>query len=87
MNKNRFDINEEELTLLKELVSIKGKKFEGFDDLGFLKDLPITAYKLPERMLKFLNEFNMILRKRVIVLCQQGWSMPNHSVQLPLIGI
>ncbi|MES2823410.1 MAG: guanitoxin biosynthesis L-enduracididine beta-hydroxylase GntD [Pseudomonadota bacterium] len=57
MNTNRFDLNKEEQAELRELVEGLVGKFSRFDDPLFLKDLPLAAYHLPERLVKFLNEF------------------------------
>ena len=57
MNKSRLETNSSELNQLKQLVSSCLNEFESFDNEEFLKNLPLMAYKLPERMVEFLNEF------------------------------
>lgn len=39
------------------MVSDLIRKFDRFDDPHFLKDLPLSAYRLPDRLVRYLNEF------------------------------
>ena len=57
MSKSRFDIAAHERVELQSLIDGCLEGFQGFDNKEFLKNLPLYAYKLPERLAKFLNEF------------------------------
>lgn len=57
MDKCRFDITPDELTQLQELTRHCLSTFDDFESVDFLKDLPLTAYHLPKRLVRFLNEF------------------------------
>jgi Fe(II)/alpha-ketoglutarate-dependent arginine beta-hydroxylase len=59
---NRFKLTDTELTdtelqATKDLIDECLNRFKEFDDPLFLKDLPLNAYKLPFRLMSFLNEF------------------------------
>lgn len=53
----RFDINTKELKELQSLVDSCLDEFDSFDNVEFLKNLPLMAYQIPKRMAEFLNEF------------------------------
>lgn len=57
MNRHLLELNNEELDHIQTLVSVALKTYNHFDDEEFLKDLPMLAYQLPKRLLRFLNEF------------------------------
>lgn len=57
MNRARFDITQDELKQLKTLVNSNLDSFDSFDNLEFLKNLPVAAYQVPPRLVEFLNEF------------------------------
>ena len=53
----RFDINTKEFKELQSLVDSCLDEFDSFDNVEFLKNLPLMAYQIPKRMAEFLNEF------------------------------
>lgn len=57
MNTNRIHLEKSEVQSLTKLVDSCLKSFNTFDDNRFLIDLPLTSYQMPERLVKFLNEF------------------------------
>jgi len=57
MNSNLLHFEESEIKNVKELISSCLESYEKFDDSQFLKDLPLMSYQLPQRVVKFLNEF------------------------------
>ncbi len=57
MNTNRIDLEKSEVEGLKELAGSCLKSYDTFDDDQFLKDLPLMSYQMPERIVRFLNEF------------------------------
>lgn len=57
MTHARIELNPDEVNDLRTLANLRLQHFQGFDNEHFLKDLPLTAYKMPERLVEFLNEF------------------------------
>lgn len=54
---NRIILDANERNHLFTLVATQIHNFGRFDDPHFLKDLPLSAYRLPPRLVQFLNEF------------------------------
>lgn len=54
---DRVRLSAEEQAQLKTLVAELTDSFSGFDNVHFLKDLPLSAYRLPKRVVRYLNEF------------------------------
>ena len=50
-------LTSQERGLVEQLTATLADNFQGFDDKLFLKDLPIMAYRLPERLIRYLNDF------------------------------
>jgi Fe(II)/alpha-ketoglutarate-dependent arginine beta-hydroxylase len=57
MDSNRLHFEQSEIKSVQELVNSCLNLYDNFDDNHFLKDLPLMAYQLPQRVVKFLNEF------------------------------
>jgi Fe(II)/alpha-ketoglutarate-dependent arginine beta-hydroxylase len=56
-NKNYFSANTLETQDIQRLVGDCVTNWSSFNDPQFLKKLPLSAYKLPFRLMNFLNEF------------------------------
>ncbi|MEQ5837765.1 guanitoxin biosynthesis L-enduracididine beta-hydroxylase GntD [Marinobacter sp. NFXS9] len=54
---NCIVLNEREIEQINRLTSRLSQNFAGFDNEDFLKDLPVSAYRLPERLVRFINSF------------------------------
>ena len=57
MNNIRFDVLDDERDELTALINKCLTEFNGFDEQGFLKKLPLDAYRLPKRLASYLNDF------------------------------
>jgi len=57
LNRSRLELDPCERDQIRTQISLSFNKPIDFDDEIFLKDLPLTAFQQPEKLVKFLNEF------------------------------